>query len=330
LKDTSEEEIAQKLLADRGMEMSSEEIGIQLALLNHSALSLFGRAGIITDNVFEILGQQSPYVRNGEPVVLDMIDKVKSIDDLARKKDTVEKFLRWIKGLGNDTLDRPISIKFCEDCPVVRRSLLGYALSRGAPTLVTALMKEQASPFRAGYDTHAHPADFYVFDPFYYVVHNTMAFNRNDYKSLFGVFKEAGLRPSHFAREKFKILEEVLGNSDAETDGQCVLGPNPNIAGCQWLDGFMPWYTSKNHQEIRSINFAWKNDRSLQDPRRGNAELFLVRADVDKSSEIIPVPADERFKHYTGLWDGDNLCLKGPEGESLDFQAVDKAGWASR
>lgn len=84
LKDTSEEEIAQKLLADRGMKMSSEEIGIQLALLNHSALSLFGRAGIITDNIFEVLGQQSPYVSNGEPVVLDMIDKVKSIDDPAQ------------------------------------------------------------------------------------------------------------------------------------------------------------------------------------------------------------------------------------------------------
>jgi hypothetical protein len=124
------------------MKMSSEEIGIQLALLNHSALSLFGRAGIITDNIFEVLGQQSPYVSNGEPVVLDMIDKVKSIDDPAQQNDTVEKFLGWRKGLGNDTLDRPISIKFCEDCPMVRRSLLGYALSRGSPTLVAALMKE--------------------------------------------------------------------------------------------------------------------------------------------------------------------------------------------
>jgi hypothetical protein len=266
-----------------------------------------------------------------------MIDKVKSIDDPAQQNDTVEKFLGWRKGLGNDTLDRPISIKFCEDCPVVRRSLLGYALSRGSPTLVAALMKEQASPFRAGYDPNANPADFYVFDPFYYVVHNTIAFNRNDHKSLFGAFKEAGLRPSHFAREKFKILEEVLGDSDAKTDGQCVLGPDQNIAGCEWLDGFMPLYTSKNNQEIRSIDFAWKNDRSrpqiygeiatiegrteaddpiflqirqentsgpeihcpLQDSRRGNAELFLVRADVDESFEIFLVPADERFKHYT-------------------------------
>jgi hypothetical protein len=154
---------------------------------------------------------------------------------------------------------------------------------------------------------------------------------------LFGAFKEAGLRPSHFAREKFKILEEVLGDSDAKTDGQCVLGPDQNIAGCEWLDGFMPLYTSKNNQEIRSIDFAWKNDRSrpqiygeiatiegrteaddpiflqirqentsgpeihcpLQDSRRGNAELFLVRADVDESFEIFLVPADERFKHYT-------------------------------
>jgi hypothetical protein len=369
LKDASEAEIAQKLLADRGMKMSSEEIGIQLALLNHSALSLFGRAGIITDNVFEVLGQQSPYVNNGEPVVLDMIDKVKSIDALAQKTDTVEKFLRWIKGLGNGTLDRPISIKLCEECPVVRRSLLGYALSRGAPTLVAALMKEQASPFRAGYDPNAHPADFYIFDPFYYVVHNTMAFaEEKERRFLFDAFKEAGLRPSQFAREKFKSLEEVLGDSDAETDGQCVLGPNKNIAGCKWLDGFMPLYQSKNDQEIRGIDFAWKNGRSrpqiygeiaiiegrteaddpiflqirqenkpgpeihcpLQDARRGNAELFLVRADVDKSSEIIPVPADERFKHYTGIWDGDNLCLKGPEGENLDFQAVDHADRASR
>jgi hypothetical protein len=47
---------------------------------------LFGRAGIITDNIFEVLGQQSPYVSNGEPVVLDMIDKVKSIDDLLSHK----------------------------------------------------------------------------------------------------------------------------------------------------------------------------------------------------------------------------------------------------
>jgi len=210
---------------------------------------------------------------------------------------------------------------------------------------------------------------FYVFDPFYYVVHNTMAFvEEKERKFLFGAFKEAGLRPSHFAREKFKVLEEVLRDSDAETDSQCVLGPNQNLASCEWLDGLMPSYQSKNDQEIRAIDFAWKNDRfrpqvygkmatiegrteaddpiflhikqenkpgpeihcPLRDPRRGNAELFLVRADVDKSFEIFLVPADERFKHYTGLWDGDNLCFKGPEGENLDFQAADNADWASR
>ena len=65
-------EIAQTLLAQRGVGFSTAALQNQLYLFNYSALDLFLDAGVQTDAIFNALGQETPF-GDDEPLVLESL-----------------------------------------------------------------------------------------------------------------------------------------------------------------------------------------------------------------------------------------------------------------